>query len=136
MVEDKEKYRDLAEKILARMPAGAISSPDEMKIWFIKNILRKNILSLRGDEQWIIYDEMVYQVFPLRIPAKRFIGKNIIFKAGVPHISKAVCVPKEFYKNIVISHGKNRGQGVKQAKCEIIIAGKTYRKGMFIPVER
>ena len=123
MTEEEEK-KNAAKRIIASMPADIVGNSSAMRVWFKKNILK-------SDKQWSIFDEMINQVFPRG-------GGGIIIRwhDGIPHIPSGVRVPAELYKNIIIQHGRNKGQVVRQAKCKINIAGKIYRKGMFIPIKR
>ena len=112
------EYKKVAERLLANIPAEQIQNEKHLRMIFKKQYLRTN-------EQWKIYDEMIKQAFPGK-------KRKIKYHKGKPHIPRGTYVPTGYYRIIVI---KKYGTITRQAKTDMYIGEKFYRRGMFIPAK-
>ena len=116
---DPAEIEAAANRILSKINVNKVRDIKHMRLIFKK----KYQTSTKQDK---ILDKMINTVFPGKQRYKRS-------KAGMPIIPTGHYVPPEYYKPIEL---KKTGQVIRQAKNDIIIGGKKYRKGMFIPIYR
>ena len=114
---DPAEIEAAANRILNKINVNKVRDIKHMRMIF----KRDHRVSVKQD---VILDKMIDTVFP----GKQKYHKS---KAGMPIIQTGNYVPPEYYRPIEL---KKTGQVIRQTKCDIIIGGKKYRKGMFIPI--
>ena len=111
----EKELKAAGKRILETINVNKIQDEKHLRMVFKRN-------HKMSEGQTRLLDTMVEIAFHHKTPYTR---------EGKPWIGRGNYVPNQYYKAILL---RKTGQVVRQAKTDIWIGEKFYRKGMFIPI--